>query len=49
MELPLPILLFQTDKEAVNKALELAVIDDSIIAAHERAVGKGDLIDEVFE
>lgn len=39
----------RTDKEAVNKALELAVIDDEIIAAHERAGGKGELIDEVFE
>ena len=39
----------RTDKEAVNKALELAIIDDEIIAAHERAGGKGELIDEVFE
>ncbi len=39
----------RTDKEAVNKALELAIIDDEIIAAHERVGGKGDLVDEVFE
>ena len=39
----------RTDKEAVNKALELAIIDDEIIGAHERAGGKGELIDEVFE
>jgi hypothetical protein len=39
----------RTDKEAVNKALELAIIDDQIITAHERAGGKGELIDEVFE
>ena len=43
------IFSLRTDKEAVNKALELAVIDDSIITAHERAGGKGDLVDEVFE
>ena len=39
----------KTDKEAVNKALELAIIDDEIIRAHERVAGKGELIDEVFE
>ncbi len=39
----------RTDKEAVNKALELAIIDDQIITAHERTGGKGELIDEVFE
>ena len=39
----------RTDKEAVNKALELAIIDDQIITGHERAGGKGELIDEVFE
>ena len=31
----------RTDKEAVNKALELAVIDEEIIKAHERGVEKG--------
>jgi Arc/MetJ family transcription regulator len=39
----------RTDKAAVNKALELAVIDDEIIKAHELIGGKGDLIEEVFE
>jgi Arc/MetJ family transcription regulator len=39
----------RTDKEAVNKALELAIIDDEIIGAHQRAGGKGRLLDEVFE
>lgn len=39
----------KTDREAVNKALELAIIDEEIVAAHKRAGGKGDLIDEVFE
>jgi Arc/MetJ family transcription regulator len=39
----------RTDKEAVNKALELAIIDDEIIVAHERAGGRGELIDKVFE
>ena len=39
----------RTDKAAVNKALELAVIDDEIIKAHELIGGKGDLIGEVFE
>ena len=43
------IFRLRTDKEAVNKALELAIIDDQIITAHERAGGKGDLIDEVFK
>jgi len=39
----------RTDKAAVNKALELAVIDDEIIKAHELIGGKGDVIEEVFE
>jgi hypothetical protein len=43
------ILRARTDKEAVNKALELANMDEEIIRAHERAGGKGQLIDEVFE
>ena len=34
---------------AVNKALELAVIDDEIITAHELIGGKGDVVEEVFE
>ncbi len=39
----------RTDKAAVNKALELAVIDDEIIKAHELIGGKGDEVEEVFE
>ena len=39
----------RTDKAAVNKALELAVIDDEIIKAHESLGGKGDVVEEVFE
>jgi len=39
----------RTDKAAVNKALELAVIDDEIIKAHKLIGGKGDLVEEVFE
>lgn len=44
-------LIFQvrTEKEAVNKALEMAVIDNNIIEAHELIGGKGDVLDEVFE
>jgi Arc/MetJ family transcription regulator len=39
----------RTDKAAVNKALELAIIDDEIIKAHELIGGKGDMVEEVFE
>jgi Arc/MetJ family transcription regulator len=39
----------RTDKAAVNKALELAVIDDEIIKAHELIGGKGEVVEEVFE
>jgi Arc/MetJ family transcription regulator len=39
----------RTDKAAVNKALEMAVIDDEIIKAHELIGGKGDVVEEVFE
>jgi len=38
-----------TEKEAVNKALEMAVIDDDIIKAHDAVGGKGAVIDEVFK
>jgi len=38
-----------TEKEAVNKALEMAVIDDDIIKAHKTIGGKGAMIDEVFK
>ena len=39
----------RTDKAAVNRALELVMIDDEIIKAHDRIGGKGDVIEEVFE
>jgi len=39
----------RTEKAAVNKALELVMIDDEIIKAHELIGGKGDLVEEVFE
>ncbi len=39
----------KTEKAAVNKALEMVVIDDEIIKAHENVGGKGDVITEVFE
>jgi Arc/MetJ family transcription regulator len=44
-------LIFQvrTEKEAVNKALEMAIVDDNIIKAHEQVGGRGDVIDEVFK
>ncbi|MBA7611482.1 hypothetical protein ES703_18706 [subsurface metagenome] len=39
----------RTEKEAVNKALEMVIIDDDIIKAHELVGGKGDVINEVFK
>ncbi len=39
----------KTEKQAVNKALEMVVTDDEIVAAHEQVGGKGPLIEEVFE
>jgi Arc/MetJ family transcription regulator len=39
----------KTEKAAVNKALEMVVIDDEIIKAHELIVGKGEVVNEVFE
>lgn len=39
----------RTDKAAVNRALELVMIDDEIIKAHDRIDGKGEVIEEVFE
>ena len=39
----------RTEKEAVNKALEMAVIDNDIIKAHELVGGEGDVISEVFK
>jgi Arc/MetJ family transcription regulator len=39
----------KTEKAAVNKALEMVVIDDEIIKAHELIGGKGAVIAEDFE
>jgi len=39
----------KTEKAAVNKALELLMIDDEIIKAHELIGGRGDVVEEVFE
>ena len=39
----------KTDKAAVNKALEMVMIDDEIIEAHELVGGNGTVISEVFE
>ena len=39
----------RTEKEAVNKAMEMALVDDEIIRAHKRMSGEGDIIEEVFE
>ena len=38
----------RTDTEAVNKAMEMALIDDEIISAHKRLRGKGEIVEEVF-
>ena len=38
----------RTDTEAVNKALEMALIDEEIISAHKRMRGRGEVIEEVF-
>ncbi|GBD95139.1 MAG TPA: hypothetical protein ENG83_03050 [Nitrospirae bacterium] len=37
----------KTEKEAVNKALELAIIDNDIIQVHKEIGGRGE-IEEVF-
>ncbi|MGC8492384.1 MAG: hypothetical protein ACP5SH_11655, partial [Syntrophobacteraceae bacterium] len=39
----------RTEKEAVNRALELALIDDEIINAHRRMREAGNVIESVFE
>lgn len=39
----------KTEKQAVNKALELVAIDEEIINAHRQVGGKGGPIEEVFE
>ena len=38
----------RTDTEAVNKALEMALIDEEIICGHKRMRGRGEVIEEVF-
>jgi hypothetical protein len=38
----------RTEKEAVNKAMEMALVDDEIIKAHKRMRGEGDIIKGVF-
>jgi hypothetical protein len=43
------ILRAKTEKQAVNRALEMVVIDDEIVKAHEAVGEKGRLIEEVFE
>ncbi len=39
----------RTEKEAVNKAMEMALIDDEIINAHRKMREAGHMIDRVFE
>ena len=39
----------KTEKAAVNKALEMVIIDDEIIKAHDLIGGKGDVVEEIFE
>jgi hypothetical protein len=39
----------RTEKEAVNKALEMALVDDEIIKAHRRMREAGIVIEGVFE
>lgn len=39
----------KTEKEAVNRAMEMILADEEIIEAHRRMSGKGDLIEEAFE
>lgn len=38
----------RTEREAVNKAMEMALIDDEIIKAHKRMKAEGEVIEEVF-
>ena len=39
----------RTEKQAVNKALEMVIIDNEIIEVHESIGGKGDLIEDIFK
>ncbi len=43
------IFAVRTEKEAVNKALEMVIIDNQIIEAHESVGGKGELIEDIFK
>lgn len=43
------IFAVRTEKEAVNKALEMVIIDNQIIEAHESVAGKGELIEDIFK
>lgn len=38
----------RTEREAVNKAMEMALIDDEIIKAHKRMKAEGEVVEEVF-
>ena len=42
------IFAVRTEKEAVNKALEMVIIDNQIIETHESVGGKGELIEDIF-
>jgi Arc/MetJ family transcription regulator len=42
------IFAVKTEKEAVNKALEMVIIDDQIIEAHSSVASKGDVIEDAF-
>ncbi len=39
----------RTEKAAVNKAMEIVLIDEEIIEAHRKCADTGDFLDEVFE
>lgn len=43
------IFAVRTEKEAVNKALEMVFIDNQIIETHESVGGKGELIEDIFK
>jgi len=43
------IFAVRTEKEAVNKALEMVIIDNQIIETHESVGGKGELIEDIFK
>ena len=39
----------KTDKEAVNRALEIAIMEDEIIRAHKDIEQQGDIIEDIFK